>query len=345
MLLAFEREAGHAGGMVSAMPDGMQVDAILSMMVAEAIKTSEIEGEYFSRQDVVSSIRNNMGLNVKREAVKDKKAKGAGELMVAVRNSYSDQLSREMLFEWHRTLLPQPTKILVGAWRRHKEPMQVISGTLGKETIHFEAPPSARVASEMKAFIQWFNDTAPGGKREIKIAAVRSALAHLYFETIHPFQDGNGRIGRAIAEKALAQTMGHPVMLSLSQAIEAERKAYCAALEAAQRSNEVTKWLTYFIHTLIQAQLQAKVMLVFTLKKANFFNRFSELLNERQLKAINKMLDAGPKGFEGGMTAAKYISITSASKATSTRDLQDLSESGVLLAEGAGRSTRYILNW
>lgn len=214
--------------------------------------------------------------------------------------------------------------------------MQVVSGAIGKKKIHFKAPPSAQVAAEMQQFIAWFNDTAPGGKSEIKKAPVRSAIAHLYFETIHPFEDGNGRIGRAIAEKALSQTIGRPVLLSLSQTIEANKKLYYQALETAQQNNEITGWIKYFVATTLKAQLEAKQLIDFTLKKTKFLDRFKDQLNERQLKVIMKMMDAEPKGFEGGMTANKFISITKASKATATRDLQILAELGVLVSKGGG---------
>jgi Fic family protein len=240
--------------------------------------------------------------------------------------------------------MSQATRITIGAWRTHQEPMQVVSGAVGKEKIHFEAPPSAQVSAEMKKFIAWFNDTAPGAKNEIKKAPVRAAIAHLYFESIHPFEDGNGRIGRAIAEKALSQTIGRHVLLSLSQTIEADKKSYYLALESAQRSNEITGWMKYFVKTTLQAQLEAKRIIDLTLKKTKFFDLFKNKLNERQVKVIIKMLEAEPKGFEGGMTANKYISITKASKATATRDLQLLAELGVFVSEGGGRSTRYSLN-
>jgi Fic family protein len=342
-LFAFAEETGHISGLLKAMPENMQLDAVISTMVAEAIKTSEIEGEYLSRQDVVSSIRNNLGLNTNPDPVKDKKAQGVGELMVDLRNTYNKALTKTKLFDWHKMLLKQNKAINTGAWRKDSAPMQVISGAIGKEKIHFEAPPSARVAEEMSHFIRWFNDTAPGGTKEIKKAPLRSAIAHLYFESIHPFEDGNGRIGRALAEKALCQTVGRPLLLSLSRTIEANKKAYYNALEKAQRSNEITDWIVYFVNTILQAQVQAKELISHTIQKAKFFDHFRESLNERQLKAINKMLDAGPEGFEGGMTAKKYISITKASKATATRDLQMLVELNVLQLAGGGRSTSYTL--
>lgn len=343
-LLAFAEETGNVSGLLKAAPDAVKVETLIDIMVAEAIKTSEIEGEYLSRQDVASSIRNNLGINQKAQPVKDKKAQGVAELMVDVRNSFTDQLTEKKLFEWHQMLLKDSRTINTGAWRKDIAPMQVVSGSVGKEKIHFEAPSSSIVQHEMDRFIQWFNDTAPGGKHEIKKAPVRSAIAHLYFESIHPFEDGNGRIGRAIAEKALSQTLGRPVMLSLSRKIEAHRKNYYQSLEAAQRSNDITGWVSYFVQVILDAQIEAKELLNFTLHKTHFFDIFKDKFNERQLKAVKRMLDEGPKGFEGGMTAQKYISITKTSKATATRDLQSLVESRVLLSAGGGRSTSYSLN-
>jgi Fic family protein len=343
-LFAFAEETGHISGSLKGLPESVQMETIINIMVAEAIKTSEIEGEYLSRQDVVSSIRNNLGLNKTQDKVKDKKAQGAGALMVLVRNTFAAPLTEQDLFRWHTLLMGQSKGIAIGAWRTHTEPMQVISGAFGKEKVHFEAPPSVKVPDEMKRFIEWFNDSAPNGKHEIKKAPIRSAIAHLYFESIHPFEDGNGRIGRAIAEKALSQTIGRPVVLSLSQTIEADKKQYYQALETAQRSNQITPWVNYFVGAVLKAQLQAKALVDLTLKKTKFFDRYNNTLNDRQLKAIRRMLDEEPKGFEGGMTAKKYIAITKASKATATRDLQELATLNIFIAQGGGRSTHYALN-
>ena len=344
VLLSFAEATGHITGTLKAMPDSVTIETLIDTMVAEAIKTSEIEGEYLSRQDVVSSIRNNLGISRVPEPVKDKKAKGAGELMVNARNTYAEPLTAQKLFEWHKMLLEDNKAIKTGAWRTCTEPMQVISGAIGKEKVHFEAPPSERVPFEMERYVQWFNDTAPGGSREISKAPVRSAIAHLYFETIHPFEDGNGRIGRVLAEKALSQTLGRPVMLSLSRSIEAKRKDYYNALEAAQKSTKITAWIRYFIKIILDAQIEARELLDFTLTKTTFYDRYKNQLNERQKKALNKMLDAGPEGFEGGMSAKKYMSIAKTSKATATRDLQNLAEIGALKPGGGGRSTSYTLN-
>lgn len=340
----FIEKVGKVTGILDALPGDMRLDAVIDMMVSEAIKTSEIEGEYVSRKDVTSSIKNNLGLNLHPEKIKDKQAEGIGHLMIDVRNTFKESLTREKLFSWHTMLLGGHGDIKVGAWRDHKEPMQVVSGASGKQKVHYEAPPSDIVAEEMERFITWFNETCPGGIREIKRATVRSAIAHLYFETIHPFEDGNGRIGRAIAEKALSQGIGRPVLMSLSRTIEANKKAYYNALEQAQRSNEITGWINYFVKTILAAQIEAERQIDFTLKKAKFFDRYKDQLSERQLKVIRRMLEEGPEGFAGGMNAAKYGSLTKISKATSTRDLQDLLEKKVFIVVGAGRSTKYQID-
>jgi len=240
-------------------------------------------------------------------------------------------------------LLMSDTKgIVIGGFRIHAEPMQVVSGAIGKEKVHFEAPPSIQVPGEMERFTQWFNESAPGGSAFIPSGPIRAAIAHLYFESIHPFEDGNGRIGRAIADKVLSQHLGRPVLFSLSSAIEAKKENYYSALERAQRQNEISSWIDYFVSTILEAQTTATRQIEFTLRKARFFDQYRESLNERQDKALRRMFEAGPDGFEGGMNARKYISITAASKATATRDLQELVEKGIfVLREGGGRSTSY----
>jgi Fic family protein len=346
LFFQFAERVGHVSGVLKTLPEETRLETLIDIMVAEAVKTSEIEGEFISRKDVLSSVKKNLGLSKAPLAVKDKRAKGIGDLMMDVRNSFAESLTDKKIFEWHKMLLGgQGSEIAIGNWRKHKEPMQVISGAIGKEKVHFEAPPSAQVAGEMKKFINWFNETGPGGKKEIKKAPLRAAIAHLYFESIHPFEDGNGRIGRAIAEKALSQTIGRPVMLSLSKTIEADKKSYYESLQKASKSNEITGWINYFVKVIVDAQAQAEDEIEFTLKKVKFFDRFRSLLNERQLKVIKRILDEGAKGFEGGMNASKYISITKTSKATATRDLQDLLEKKILIAFGGGRSTGYKLNF
>lgn len=341
ILYEFAEEFGLVRGLLKATDENSNNEILVQTILIEALKTSEIENEYLSRQDVVSSIRNNLHLNDKQEPVSDKKASGIAKLMTDVRNSYNEALTKEKLWEWHSLLTFKQRRIIIGGWREGEEPMQVISGSMGKEEIHFEAPPSTAVRKEMESFLEWFNNTAPGGKLEINNAVIRSAIAHLYFESIHPFEDGNGRIGRAIAQKALSQTLKRPIILSLSRVIEEDKKAYYDALKQGQRSNEITNWLIYFSETTLKAQMQVKELIKFTINKTRFFDVYNGKLNARQIKVINKMFDAGLKGFEGGMTAKKYMSITGAPKATATRDLQALNELGVFPFIGDGRNVNY----
>ncbi len=340
-LYNFAQQTGEVNALLKSLPDDIRQETLLEMILSEAIKTSEIEGEFLSRKDVMSSIKNNLGLNKTPDVVKDKRASGIADLMIDVRNSFSDILTEDTLWNWHELLFTGNKHINIGTWRKSDDPMQVVSGGVGKEEVHFEALPSHRVVSEMKAFIIWFNETKPRGAKEIKDPVIRAGIAHLYFETIHPFEDGNGRIGRAIAEKTISQTLGRPVMLSLSKAIESDRSAYYQALKNAQRSNEISAWLKYFAAIALQAQLEAKQMIDFTLRKIKVFDLFGAKLNDRQRKVLQKMYSFGIDGFEGGMTAKKYISITKTSKATATRDLKELEGLGILITFGGGRSVHY----
>jgi len=288
LLLRFAEKTGRVDGLLTALPESLQSEAIIDLMVSEAIKSSEIEGEMLSRPDVMSSIKNNLGLNPKPTHVGDRRAEGIAELMVCVRNDYAEPASREMLFEWHAMLMKGTSRINAGAWRIHAEPMLIVSGTIGNGQVHFEAPPSKAVSGEMERFIQWFNDTAPGGRTEIQPPPVRAAVTHLYFESIHPFEDGNGRIGRALSDKALSQGIGRPVLLSLSQAIETDRAAYYSALKQAQRSTDISEWIFWFSRMLLQAQEQAETEIEFTLKKTRLFDRIRGKVNERQIKVLRK---------------------------------------------------------
>ncbi|WP_257668659.1 Fic family protein [Parapedobacter tibetensis] len=344
LILAFAQETGEVNGLIQGLPDDLKQETLLQLMLSEAVKTSEIEGEYVSREDVMSSIRNNLGLNDVPIYIKDQRASGVAQLMVEVRKGFQEPLTLDMLKAWHRLLFANTSRVNPGEWRQGDAPMQVVSGAYGRETVHYEAPPSACVPEEMDGFVRWYNSATYPLKGQVPEAILKSAIAHLYFESIHPFEDGNGRIGRAIAEKALSQSLGRPIMLSLSKTIEANKKAYYDALKEAQRALDITAWMVYFANVILEAQRDAKAMVLFTLKKARFYDRYKTQLDQRQLKAINKMLDKGADGFEGGMTAKKYMGITKVSKATATRDLQHLHEMGVLVQEGAGRSVRYQLN-
>lgn len=340
LLFDFAQRTGRLSGVLDGFSESEQTDAMINLMVSEAIKTSEIEGEYLSRKDVMSSIRRNLGLNPELPISKDKRVQGVTELMLAIRKHFKTPLSEKMLFDWHTMLMKGSKGIEIGQWRSHDEPMQIVSGAIGREVVHFEAPPSNTVSSEMSKFIVWFNESW----KSIKKPIVRSAIAHLYFETIHPFEDGNGRIGRAVAEKALSQSIGRPVLFSLSKSIERNKSNYYNALKAAQRSNEITEWINYFVQTVLDAQIDAEQEIEFTLKKTKFFDSHKDALNDRQQKVVRRMLEEGYQGFEGGMNARKYVSIANTSKATATRDLQDLVQKNIFKPIGGGRSTRYEMN-
>ncbi|MCF8300619.1 MAG: Fic family protein [Haliscomenobacter sp.] len=335
-LMKFMLKAGELKGIISALPEDISTETIIQIMVSEAIKTSEIEGEIINRIDVMSSIRKNLGLPISKEP-KDKNAIGLSQLIIDVRNTYRQPLTEGKILEWHKLLMGNNHRINAGQWRKGTEPMQVISGSASNPKVHFEAPPSKNISKEMKRFIEWYN------KSEISSPIIKAAVAHLYFESIHPFEDGNGRIGRAIAEKALSQGFDHSIMFSISKSIEENRSAYYIALQNAQQKLDLTKWIQWFASIIIFAQDDAEKTIQFTVKKVKFFDKYDKDFNERQRKVINRILEEGFNGFKGGMNVKKYISITGTSKATATRDLQELTEMKVFLMNGAGRASSYQL--
>ena len=342
-LFEFSERTGKINALMQSLPEAIRVETVIELLVAEAVKTSAIEGEYLNRMDVMSSIKKNLGLLPGHQYTDDKRAEGIAELMTDAQKSFNEPLSEEKLMNWHRMLMKGNSSPEAGKWRTHEEPMQVISGAMGREIIHYEAPPSKRVPTEMETFLSWFNRTGKNAEQEIKKPIIRAAIAHLYFESIHPFEDGNGRIGRAIAEKALSQNVKRPILLSLSDAMERKKKDYYNALMDAQRSNEITPWINYFVTTTIQAQISAEKIIEFSLYKARFFDRYKNDLNDRQIKVIRRILKEGPGGFEGGLNVRKYIGITKTSKATATRDLQDLLQKDIIIKNGSGKNTSYFL--
>lgn len=335
---------GETNGLIQSLSGDVQDDVFAHIMLSEALKTSEIEGEYFSREDVMSSLKINLGLGSYLLPSKNKKADAIARLMIEVRKSYQRPLTLQLLLEWHRILMEKEPGISAGQLRRGTEPMQVISGHYGKIQVHYEAPPSENLPVLMDNFIQWYNGFEETELGVMGSAMALSALSHLYFETLHPFEDGNGRIGRALAEKALAERLKMPVFISLSNAIEKNKKTYYDEIKKAQRSLDVSGWLFYFCNILLEAQKESRQTVEFTLKKTQYFDKFKSLLNEREVKAISKMLEQGTNGFQGGMTARKYMSINKTTKATATRDLQHLVEISALIRKGAGRSVAYELN-
>jgi len=341
--LKFAELSGEIFGVFKTFNSAKQQSEVLDMMISEAVKTSEIEGEILSREDIRSSFLKKLGLTSTIKNIKDKRAESIAFLMLEVKNSFQEKLTEKMLKNWHAILFGNSKYVNAGMYRKGEEAMQIVSGAYGKEKVHYKAPPSAQVPQEMKNFVKWYNTFEPNGN--ISKIIIKTSVAHLYFESIHPFEDGNGRIGRAIIEKCLSDSLGKQIMMSISQTIEKNKNKYYAELKKAQQTLEINSWLLYFSQTLVDAQKSALEILDFSVKKGLFFDKYKAIMNSRQTKAINKMLDAGKDGFEGGMTAKKYISITKTTKATATRDLQELVEVGVLLQNLAGRSTNYTLNW
>ncbi len=315
----------------------------IELISDEAVKTSEIEGELLNRDSVQSSLLHQFGLGPDKLRISPAE-RGIAEMMVSLYRTFASPLSDRMLFRWHRMLLKGNRDVaVIGGYRKGGDAMQVVSGPLHRRRVHFEAPPSNQMSKEMKAFNAWFNESAQRGKNALS-SITRAGMAHLYFESIHPFEDGNGRIGRAISEKALAQSLGQPSLIALAQTIERGRKGYYAALERNNKSNDITDWLTYFGQVILDAQATSIKRLEFYLAKAKFYERMRGQMNDRQDKAIARMFREGIDGFKGGLSAENYITITRTSRATATRDLQDLVSRGALTKTGQLKHTRYHLN-
>lgn len=315
----------------------------IELISEEAVKTSEIEGEILDRDSVQSSLRRQFGLGEEAPGVTPAE-RGISKMMVDLYQNFAAPLTDKTMFDWHAMLLAGNREIkVIGGYRTHTDAMQVVSGPMEKRTVHFEAPPSVRIPHEMKSFVAWFNDTAPGGKTPLP-ALTRAALVHLYFVCIHPFEDGNGRIGRALAEKSLAQNLGQPSLIALAYTIEHKRKDYYSALEGNNKDLEITGWMKYFASTILDAQNTTIKRVDFYVTKARFYERYRDALNERQSKVVARIFRQGIDGFEGGLSAENYIGISKTSRATATRDLQDLVEKGALIRTGELRHTRYFLN-
>lgn len=339
----FLHESGILLGTFSHVHGNEKLELSVELISNEALKTSEIEGEYLNRDSVQSSIRRHFGLETDNRRIAPAE-QGIAELMVDLYHSFQLPLTHEHLFAWHNMLMQGRQDLTdIGQYRTDNQPMQVVSGTIYAPKVHFEAPPSHLMPKEMEQFLRWFNSTAPRSSDELP-ALTRAGIAHLYFVSIHPFEDGNGRIGRAIAEKALSQSLGQPTLISLAHTIERSRKRYYDALAQANKNNELTTWLSYFGQTILEAQQYTLTRFDFLIKKTKLYDKIRQQLNERQDKALARMFREGPEGFTGGMSAENYISITKTSRATATRDLHDLVQKGALLQTGQLRYTRYHLN-
>lgn len=339
----FLQQSGVLIGSIKHLGDGDRATLTIDIMTGEALKTSEIEGELLNRDSVQSSLRRQFGLDTDHRTVPPAE-RGIAEMMMALYCGFAEPLTDQSLYAWHRMVVSGRQDIhAIGRYRDHDDPMQVVSGPLHKPKVHFEAPPSHAMAEEMNRFLAWFAASSPEGERPLP-GLTRAGIAHLYFVSIHPFEDGNGRIARALADKALSQAIGQPSLIALSQVIQRKRAAYYDALEAANKHNEITRWLAYFAETALDAQGHSLALIDFLLAKTRFYDRFRDRLNDRQATVIARLFREGLDGFKGGLSAANYITITDASRATTTRDLQELVSMGALTQTGALKSTRYHLN-
>ncbi len=343
LLAHVAREQGRLLGKMEALGFDLRSEAHLRTLTEDVIKSSEIEGEKLDRAQVRSSIARRLGMEAGGLIPADRNVEGVVEMMLDATGNYTEALTKERLFAWHASLFPTGrsgmTKIQVGIWRDDRNgPMQVVSGPVGREKVHYEAPPADRVSGEMEKFLRWFEQ--PGDMDPLLIAGI----AHLWFVAIHPFDDGNGRIARAIADMALARSeKTGQRFYSMSAQIRNEHKDYYKTLEWTQKGGlDVTRWQGWFLNCLLRAIEGARETLGTVLGKARFWERFAkEPLNERQIKVLNRLLD----GFEGKLTTSKWAKIARCSQDTAYRDILNLIDRGALRKDpGGGRSTSYSLS-
>ena len=344
--LEFRLNSERLAGRFDALPMASQEDATIDLMLSEAIKTSAIEGEDLDRESVRSSLLSLITSDTLPENT-DQKAAGAASLLVDVRKNWQTPLTHELLGKWQSMAVPEQrySSLLRGAYRNDPSPMQIVSGPYGREKVHYEAPPATQVPDEMAKLIDWYNQTSPLSGDRTMPGIVRAGIAHFWFEVIHPFDDGNGRVGRAIVGHALSQSLGYPTTACLATAIEADKKSYYLQLENASRGSlDVHVWLGYFAGTIIKAQNIAREEVDFVLAKTRFYEVHGGQLNKRQAKMVSRVFAEGRKGFEGGITTRKYEAITRCPNRTASRDLSDLVAKGVIMPlPGGGRTTRYEL--
>ena len=320
------------------------------VLIEEALKTSEIEGERLDPNAVRSSVARRLGLpTAGLPDVRNQHADGVVEILLDATQSFEKELTVERLLGWHAALFPTGYsglhKILVAAWRDDSEgPMRVVSGPIGREKTHYEAPPADRLDNEINLFLRWWDNS----RQEVD-GLLRAAVSHLWFVAVHPFEDGNGRIARTLTDMALAQDEALATRYySLSTQIMADRGSYYSVLEKTNKGDgDLTEWILWFLDCMSKAILHSNDLLTNVMQKSRFWQCHVQMeFNERQRKVINRLLDAGPGGFEGGMTNRKYASMAHVSRATAQRELANLVEKKVLRSNpGGGRSASYSLSW
>lgn len=341
-LEAFERRFLHLSGIgigiYKALSDDDKEAMKISFLSNEALGTSEIEGLMLDRESLQSSIQRYF--QFKSPLSKNHpKENGIAQVMVDLYRQFDAPLSHKMLFDWHRMLMNGRTDLeAVGQYRFHDDPMRIVSFQSDKLQVHYVAPPSNMVSGEMERFIRWFNES-----RQTLSPLIRAGITHLYFELIHPFEDGNGRIGRALIEKSLAQSLGQPTLIAVSQTIKTHKKAYYEALKTANTRNEMTAWLLYACQMILDAQQFTIESIEFLIRKTRFFDQYTSQLNARQLKLMKRILRDNQTSFVGGVSVKNYIHMNKVSRATANRDLNDLVTKGIMERTGNAKSTRYWL--
>lgn len=341
-------EARKVQGKILGLADFFQLEAQADVLTEEALTTAAIEGERLDRATVRSSVARRLGLPTAGLPLTQRHIEGLIDMLIDATRNHSDALTGQRLKGWQAALFPTGysgiNKIITGDWRSGEEPMRVVSGPVGKETVHYEAPPAENVDGMMDEFLEWFQ--TPQSKLD---GLVRAAIAHFWFVSIHPFQDGNGRIARTIADMALTQDEKTDCrMYSMSSQIEAERSDYYDVLERTQKGDgDITEWAVWFLECLKRSIRLSEVEVHRATEKARMWQEISHLnLNARQRKAINKLFESGAGGFEGGLTNRKYVGMTRTSRETAKRDIADLVAKGVLVRNpGGGRSASYRLYW
>ena len=337
----FHRKGERLFGQVDALSGANQTEASVDLMLSEVLASYAIEGETLDRDSVRSSLLRHFGRVVSDTPHAGAAAAAAADLIVSVRRNWDRPLSHELLGDWQSLVVVDQITSLVmrGAYRNHPEPMQIVSGGgLGRSgRIHYEAPPAAAVPAEMQRFLDWYNENPanlPG--------PIRAAVAHVWFEKIHPFDDGNGRVGRAISDHALSQALGRPTLTCLAAAINLDRRRYYAELETIGRGAlDLGRFVDYFTATVDRAQEIAVAEVGFVLGKTRFHDRHGGRLNERQRKVTARIFREGRAGFAGGLSRKNYATIAKCSPATAARDLAEMKDMGALVAHGRGRGTRY----
>ena len=342
-LLAYVRNRqGKLIGKMGALGFELQNEANLEILTIEILKSTEIEGEFLDRDQVRSSIARRLGLDISGLVYSERNVDGIVDLMLDASKKYDKELTKERLFSWHASLFPAGQsgmhKIITGNWRDDSTgPMQVVSGALGKEKVHYQAPPANQLENEMRIFFDWFN------LEQTVDSVLKAAIAHLWFVTLHPFEDGNGRISRALSDMLLARSDEQSYRFySMSTQIRKERNSYYDILEKTQKGSlDITNWLEWFLNSLLHSIESSEILLEKVIYKHEFWLQNSKVsINDRQRKILNMLMD----DFEGVLNTTKWAKIGKCSQDTALRDIQDLIEKGILAkSEQGGRSTNYEL--